>query len=204
MKFWLLPVFAVLTGSAVASPSAVDPRVRKVMALTRNTHATFSLYAWNVVKPEGKPQFGQWSAEFHSGDLHRVESGQHRMVADCKQMTASYFDPETLLIIDDNKAARVACGVADLRPIQRGAYLGRASGRFGWVERIRIEDGETIRTYSIDRRGAIVAQTVANSKGQWILRLEAREIRSWVPSAIFTRESLNHSVVPDNMKSPPA
>lgn len=204
MKIWLLPVFAMLAGSALAAPSSVDPRVRKIMALTRNTQATYSLYAWNVIKPAGEPQFGQWSAEFHSGSLHRVESGDNRVIADCKQMTASYFDPQQQRIVDDDKAARVACGVADHKPILRGVYLGRAASRFGQVERIRIEDADTIRTYSIDRRGVIVAQTVADAKGRLALTLEVREVRSWVPKAIFSRESLDHSVVPESMKVPPA
>jgi len=203
MKVRLVSVLAILVGTVAASPSTLDPKVGKVMALTRNTRATFSLFAWNIITPKGGEQYGQWSAEFHSGNLHRVESGDDRIVADCAKMTASYFDPRKGQIIDDNKAARVACGMADLKPIVRGAYLGRAKGRFGAVERIRIEDGDTIRTYSVDRRGAIVAQTILSPTNDHRLTLEAREVRGWVPQGIFSRESLDHSAVPEKFKSPP-
>jgi len=59
------------------------------IALTRNTTATYSVFAWNIITRSNKPTEQEWSAEFHQGALHRVETPRDRIIADCAAMTGA-------------------------------------------------------------------------------------------------------------------
>ena len=62
---------------------------------TKRTRATYALYSWNWIKGDGFEGGPQWSAEFHRGTLHRVETPRFRVVADCAAGTGAMIDVDS-------------------------------------------------------------------------------------------------------------
>lgn len=193
----------LLAGTAANKPAALDPQAMKVIAQTRTTKATYSLYGWNTIRSADGRAIEEWSAEFHSGVLHRVETPRDRVVADCAEMTGSHFNIETGAVTTGERVARVACGIADTVPAERVEFQGRRKGRFGLVRRVRVVDQYTDRTYDVDARGAIVEETLKDRSSGTVLHLRARAISASVPKGIFGEESLRQSAVPAQYRIAP-
>lgn len=195
----------VLTAALLISPvrvaSASATEAEAVVALTRETRATYSVFFWNVVTKQGEPTRGEWSAEFHKGALHRVETPRDRIVADCAQGTGAYLKVQTGLIYQGPEVAKAACGIQANSKVLAMAFLGAASGPFGKTRSIRIRDPENIRTYEVASSGAIVAATIDDLESRPQLRSKAMRLFSKVPDGIFSESSLSKSAVPVQFRS---
>lgn len=197
-----LTAACVATGGAQAA-GQMDPKAVRVVALTKETKATYSVFVWNVITPRGAAPIREWAAEFHSGNLHRVETPRDRIVANCKLMTGTQLTIETGEIQTGPEFARVACGVSQRLPFLELTYLRTEQGRWGKVTRIRVKDEATIRSYAIDPRGIIVAQTISDLAGTRRLTMTARAVRNTVPKDAFSIGSLQRSLVDSEFKLAP-
>ncbi len=189
--------------AALARDSRRDHEVRALIAKTRDTHATYSLFSWNVITPPDAPPHTEWSAEFNAGFLHRVETPRIRVIANCKLRSGILLEVETGRTTEGSEVAATACGIDGNQPFITASLLGKAKSKWGTVTNLQIRTAHALRTYAIELRGIIVAETISDPDGQLRLSMKAREIRNWVPRDIFTVGSLQQSFVGNDFRSAP-
>ena len=198
---------AILFGSSVpaAEPLAVvDPRA--VVERTRTTESTYALYAWNWVRDPDGSRRREWSAEFHSGTRHRVETPAVRIVADCAAHTGTALDVTSGESIEGPSVAAAACGISAHAPVRSLEWLGRRDSRFGPVDLLRLVDPENERTYAVSAEGILVAAEIFASDPQaaHCVQNEAVAVERTLPEGdFFSVESLARSVVADRYREPP-
>jgi hypothetical protein len=205
MRWGVLGIFAAVAGlSTAAIAASFDPRANQAIERSRKTNATYSLYMWNRITKADENPTEEWSAEFHNGTLHRVETLHLRVVADCAAVMGSWLNVDTGETATNAQAARVACGISSAAPLRSDEFVSRGKSRFGPVDRIRVTDDEVIRTYDVADNGALVAATISDLNGTLRLENWAVDLRPTLPSEdIFSKESLQRSVVPDQYKQRP-
>lgn len=184
-------------GTAFAeTESAAD----RLIALTRETHATYTLILRNrILRPDGSV-YEEWSAEFHDGTLHRVETPRDRVIADCEAGTGSYTDFRNGKLIDGPSVAGMACGINANSPIISAKIEGMRESRFGRATHLVVHDPNYIRTYDVAENGALVGATISDRSGKRLLTNWAVYLSSDVPPGIFSRDSLGHSAVSERFR----
>lgn len=207
------PTTALLLASiTLASCGAGDPapklssEAEAVVARSKTTQATYAAYAWTKVERDGR-MVEEWSAEFHDGAKHRVETPSHRLIADCVARVGKALTVATGEIYDDPKVAVAACGVNTNPKTRASAYLGSIQTPFGKADRITVTDAEVIRSYDITSQGVIVGGTyrVNDENKRLVLEARAVAVESMLPAAdMFDAQSLQKSFVPERYKAPPA
>ncbi len=196
---------ATLSAGACQAQPAMDPRVQSVIDRTRQTHVVYANYIWGTTAWTGVAPSDEWSAEFHSGDLHRVENPRIRAVADCKAMTGAYLDIATGKITRDAAVARVSCGISTNAPFKSSRYDGSVQSPFGPAERFTVSDGQQRRTYDVTADGAIVrSYFILEATGEMTIDQRSVAVLPTLPATdIFDEASLSRSFVPDQYKTPP-
>lgn len=214
MSMSIIPLLALLfAGQAQpdAQPapqpsSGNEARVLEVLERTKITRVTYSLYIWNRITPPGEEAREEWSAEFHSGELHRVETPRDRVIANCRTLTGTAISLETGERIEGPSVARVACGINTNRRFSAVEWLGTIQTRFGAADRLRLIDDELIRQYDVSRDGVLLGTVFAvNRPGEpAVLTASAVAVKGDLPERdMFDVESLSRSVVPDRYRQPP-
>jgi hypothetical protein len=197
------------TGPACAAEAGpqVDPRAKTVFELTRNTRATYSNYVWNWVRgADGKRQGGGWSAEFHKGALHRVETPEVRVVADCEAGMGTIFFVSGGRSETRAQVANAACGINTNASIRRIEWVDTRDSPFGRVDRLRVVDDWNDRAYAVAESGALVASEIFSNQAdsEHCVQNEAIAILDSLPAEdIFSLKSLRRSVVPDQYRRAP-
>lgn len=189
--------------AAMAAPSSIDPAAQRIVDRTRTVTTSYSAFNWNiVVLPEGETG-EEWSAEFHQGDLHRVETPRDRIVANCRTRSGTYLNLVTGERLEGAKVAGAACGIQSNIPPQNVALLPSRKSGNGWIDRVKIVDSEAVRTYDVNSLGVIVAATISDHAGMPQLTAWTRALRRKAPAEAFTAESLNRSFVTATYRTRP-
>jgi hypothetical protein len=187
--------------------STIDPEAAKIISLTRETKGTYALYVWNKVTPKDAEPFEEWSAEFHSGDLHRVELPRIRIVADCAAMIGTKLDVETGERFTDTSVAKAACGINANPEMLSARKLGVKSTPFGKATTVQIVDSRERREYDVSEDGVLLRTIILdNDKGRhrWVVA-EATHVSRTLPEGdIFSDQSLDRSVVAAEFREQPA
>ncbi|HMT43945.1 MAG TPA: hypothetical protein PKA59_05290 [Chakrabartia sp.] len=198
----------VKTGSVVALSImlgslawAQDPASPAQLALnsTKTTNSTYSLYIWNRITKHGEPAFEEGSAEFHKGDLHRVETPRDRMVANCRKKTGVYYSVASGEVIEGPNVAAVACGINTNVPIISLDLVNYVPTKFGIARRVRLVDKDYVREYDVLKNGALARTTYVENrpKGEQVVFAEALRVEPRVPSGdIFSKASLKRRYLP--------
>ncbi len=168
--------------------------------LTRETRKTYSLVTWNRVTRRDGTVIEEWSAEFHDGVHHRVETPRDRLIADCARMTGTYVQMGSAKMINGATVARAACGVQANSIIQSARVAGKRETRFGPVTHLIVVDADSIRTYDVDVSGALLGATISDRDGSLRLVSRAVSFTADVPPDIFSMESLGKSAVPERFR----
>jgi hypothetical protein len=181
----------------------IDPMGLAVIERSQHTTSTYTVFSWNDV-PEGKEFKDGWGAEFHSGDLHRVETPMSRSIADCHKRTGTNLNLKSRNVISNYTVANAACGINTNFPFRAVEWMGRKNTGFGEADRVRVTDDNSVVTYDVLDNGAIVGTTYVDRQGKPLVTSWATRIENKVPDGIFTPESLNRSFTPEQFKSPSA
>jgi hypothetical protein len=179
-----------------------DKRVADALALSRETKATYSLYSINRITLDDEI-IEEWGAEFHSGQMHRVETPRDRIIADCSAGTGTTLNLATGQRSSGPQYAKAACGVNANIPILSSRFLGKVKTKFGTAEKIEITDKYQIRGYSILANGVLAEATITVLGPPKKLRLTNCPIlvtKQLPERDIFSIESLDKSVVPVSIK----
>lgn len=187
---------------APAREPSIDPEAKSAIERSQRTSATYSDFAWNDVPDGGEIQDG-WSGEFHQGDLHRVEAPHVRIVADCKKMIGTRLLVATGEKLTDPSVAKAACGIDANSEIEAAEWLGRHPTKYGMVDRIRIMDAKTVRTYEVLDNGVLVTGVYEALDGRPLVNNWSVAVLDTVPDGIFSEASLERSVVPVEYQSQP-
>lgn len=189
----------------IAAKSEVESGVAEMIKRTRQMQGTYSVYMWNEVTPKGKVPFAEWSAEFHSGNLHRVENPNIRIIADCKAMSGTFIDLQTQKRIEGPQVAKMACGINANPKILSARKIGAKRTAFGKVTVIELTDASERRTYDVTGDGILLGSTIGElGKGGhvWVVNKATHMSRDIPASDIFSIESLEHSFVAQQFRQP--
>jgi hypothetical protein len=203
--FWLVCALAADASANPAKPSP-DARARAVFERTKQARATYALYSWNWVKESGSEAGPRWGAEFHRGNLHRVETPNIRVIADCAAGTGTMLQVDSGETQSGSGIAGAACGINSNFQIRSLEWLGRKSTRFGPLDRLRILDPANERLYAVDRDGVLVAAEIfpRDGAGGACLQQEPLALEKTLPAEdIFSAESLRKSFAAPRFQSPP-
>jgi len=197
----------LLTPHAAAADTSKDNATAalKVLERTKTTGATYSLYLWNRVAPARQPSFEEWSAEFHKGNFHRVETPRDRLIADCSKLTGTALSVTTGKTIEGPSVAAAACGINTNASILSVELRGMISTKFGSTQRVRVTDTQNVREYDVTDDGILLQSTYRDrADGRLLITGSAIDVKRDVPSPdMFSRESLARSFVPAEYRAPP-
>ena len=190
----------VYTACSPAAEANFDPKAKAVIERSQRTTASYAQFAWNDVPDDGEIKDG-WSAEFHRGNLHRVETPFVRVIADCKEMIGTRLSVLTGEKITDPSVAKAACGINANFQIHSAKWLGRHETKFGMAERVTAE--ESIRTYEVLDSGALVTSVYQGHDGRQLVNNWSLAISPSAPSDIFSELSLERTAVPAEFRRAP-
>ena len=205
MRFGLAgSLVGFLTASAVAG-AAADNQTRAIDVLerTRTTQATYVVYTKDYVTIPGEEPFEGWSAEFHSGDLHRVDSSAARLIANCRERTGWGIQLKTGERFEGSRVANAACGINSNFELASAEWLGVIETPFGVADRVRVTDEHNVRTYDVLKNGAILRAVYAAKDGSQNVqvRQETLAVSDEVANLrVFDPATLDQSFVPDKYK----
>jgi hypothetical protein len=188
-----------------SSKEDVDKAVN-ILARTKTTSATYSLYSWNRITPPGRPPNEEWSAEFNDGPLHRVETPRDRLIANCVERSGTAYSIPTDRTFSGPAVAGVACGINTNKPIIAIRYIGHFVDRAGQADRVEVTDAENIRTYDVTSDGILIRTIFALNTPERpvVLDVETEAVLRTLPRQdMFDAASLSQSVVPEAYKKPP-
>jgi hypothetical protein len=200
-------MFAGLIGTAPAVTDQSEPgKVGAIIARSKLTQATYAVYFWNRIEHPGQKPVEEWSAEFNSGSLHRVETPRDRIVANCNASAGTHLSLATGKIITGSQVAGVACGINTNRQFLKVETLGRVKSRFGDADRVRVTDAGNVRTYDISDDGIILRTIFQTNDAQHltVLDVETVAVFNRLPNtAMFDEASLKESFVPNQFREAP-
>jgi hypothetical protein len=182
----------------------IDDTAIVIIARTRATVATYSVYSWNRVTRPGEKPFEEWSAEFHKHDFHRVETPRERLIADCSSKVGVALSVETGKVVNGSSIAEAACGVQANSKIVAATNDGVRATPFGPADLITVRDPENVRTYEVLENGVIVGATIATLDGVRLLTMQAIAVSDTARDDIFSVASLDRSAVPGEFQQAPA
>lgn len=174
-----------------------------VLERTKTANATYTIYIWNRVTNPNEPAFEEASAEFHKGDLHRIETPRDRVVADCRAQTGAHLSVETGEITEGPRIAAFACGINTNLPMLSIEILPDVETEFGVARRVRVIDEQNVREYSILENGALARTTYTEARpnGRVIIVAEAILLEDSVPEdMMFDKESLGRRYLPADVQ----
>ncbi len=199
-------LLCAVAGNPCAAATEPDPRALAAFERTKRTRETYALYSWNWVKGAGFGTGPRWSAEFHRGNLHRVETPRIRIVADCAAGAGTMFDVASGRTESGASVAWAACGISSSFPIRDLEWLGRKETRFGPLDMLRVLDKSDERIYAVDRSGVLVASEVfPRDKGSGsCLQQEPLAVEKVLPAGdLFSQASLRKSFAAARFEAPP-
>ena len=203
-----LIALSIVLASIVPASASVQQSVEAeaTIARSRQTQATYALYGWNWIRDFGGVPMQGWSAEFHRGHLHRVETPDARAIADCRARTGVSIVLSTGETRSGETVANSACGVNANPEATAASLLPRRESRFGAVDMVQLLDPREKRSYAIDDRGVLVAAEIfpRDPAGLYCVQNEAVAVEAELPEEdIFSEKSLERSVVPERYRSAP-
>lgn len=199
--------FMCVAASPTSSGTDDAKRALSVLARTKTTSATYSLYSWNKISPPDRPSSEEWSAEFNDGPLHRVETPENRLIANCLEKSGSWYSVATSKTFSGPRVAGAACGINTDKPIISIRYIGRVSDGAVEADRVEVTDPENIRTYDVTSDGILIRTIYALNTPERpiVVEVETEALTHTLPQQdMFDAASLSNSVVPDAYKKRPA
>lgn len=192
---------ALATGDAAPTATADE-----VIARTRTTRATYSAYFWNVITLPDGGTIAEWSAEFHKGPMHRVETPRDRIVANCADGTGTHFNVMTGELRRAPEVARSACGIDANGAVLSAEVTGQIAHRFaapGLATALRLVGAETVRTYTVSPDGVLLTFGIdpVDTGPRLTGRIVALQHRA--DDDLFSEESLGQSAVPPKYQVEP-
>jgi hypothetical protein len=202
----LVLALALPTHSSGVVPQENAAAALKVLEKTKSTRATYSVFFWNRVDPGNRPAFEEWSAEFHMGALHRVETPRDRLIADCSKLTGVAISLQTGETIEGPAVARAGCGINTNKPMISAELRGAVKTEFGSTERVRVTDAEHVREYDVSEDGILLQSTYREGSANGRLSIAGFAVgleRRVSSPDMFSRASLSPSFVPAKYMLPP-
>ncbi len=202
LSIWLALVAANPVGVASAA-DIVDPKAEEVVARSRTTTATYTIY-WRVQISDGgaKPNFA-WGATFRKGTLVRVEDTGSRAVADCATMKG--FQSVVSIGNEHSNGHKIAqhfCGIDSDRRVRSARWLGQKQGEFGLVDEVQIIDEEGTFIYQVAADGALMGVSSTSRVSGFVVVAEPMSFDLRVPAGdLFSKMSLASSRVPKVIQS---
>lgn len=138
LRSGVLAVVVVATAACQASTESLDEATLAVVERTRKPTANYSAYSWNWLTVPGKAPREEWSAEFHNGSRHRVETPGVRLVADCAVGTGVGTGLEDGVTTRGQAVANAACGINSNKDLEKAEHLGQLQTSFGPADRVRL------------------------------------------------------------------
>lgn len=196
-------LMAAIASASGAEPS-LDPKAEEVIARTRASTATYTIY-WRVsVMGAPSSPYHAWGATIRQGALLRVEDLQSRAVADCSKGTATQYSDSIGRgnFAYGKKIAERYCGIDADRRIVSTRWLAKKDGRFGSVDEVEIVDEDGTYVYQVTEDGVVVGiETTSRDRDVRVVTEAMSFERSVAAGDLFSRRSLSSSRVPKQVQS---
>jgi hypothetical protein len=190
-------ILCVLTA---CSPDS-SAEARAVIERTKKTRSTYSVYIRNHVTMPGDRVIKEWSAEFHLGDKHRVETPRDRVVADCLKRIGYHLSLTTGETTEGPRVVASACGIDTIPRLASIELLPNVRTKFGTAQRVRVVDDMHVRQYDVLANGALARTSYTENRWQGVelVVAEALRLEPDLPDKdMFSKASLNKSFLPQD------
>jgi len=198
--------FSLMGASFASTDDTEIAKVGAIIARSKLTRDIYAVYFWNRIQHPEQQAVEEWSAEFNSGSLHRVETPRDRVIADCVAHTGTYLSLISGQKVSGPQVAGAACGINTNRQFLAVESLGRVKNQFADADRVRVTDAENVRTYDISDNG-IILRTIFETNDDrrlTVLDVETVGITGSLPNAdMFDESSLSVSFVPERFRIAP-
>ncbi len=183
----------------------IDKHAAEVLLRTRQVSITYAVYQWNEVADNSEAGRSEWAAEFHSGNMHRVETPLVRVVADCSTFSGFMYDVAKKQTTADRNAGVYACGVNLGRRPRLLEYVKHVSSKYGLLDVIHVVDDQDDRFYGISTAGVIITTEYTSLKNDGhCLQGVTVELTDKLPqSDLFSEASLAETAVAEKYRSTP-
>lgn len=196
-----------VSAPAPATSAEASARAVAILARTKTTKATYAVYLWNRINRAGEAPREEWSAEFHSGDHHRVETPRDRLVANCRTGEGWAYSVETGTSFDGPWIARTACGIDTNSDFLSAEWQEALATPFGAADRVQLVTSDLVKRYDVSGDGVLLGTVYTDNSRAKTVRLVNCAValeRALPARGMFDRASLARSYVPERYRRPPA
>ena len=186
--------------SCALAAEEIDPAALSVLAVSRETQASFAVISKVTVAFEGMQKQTFVGAEFHSSHNHRIEDANYRAIIDCNSQTGHRLDVATKKLVEGREAATGVCGIGHREGLTSLRLLDSVEYEYGKAYRVEAIDDQFRRTYDVMPNGAIVRnvwQTNTPAAEAVYISEVIEYCEKPLPSVIFTKASINESFLQD-------
>ncbi len=142
--------------AAPAAQQPVSPEVQAVIARTYNPPADYSVVQAVRVTEAGETTV-RTSAEYERGDMHRVETANARVIANCGTGdTVNYILAEDRVERSPGNDGG-ACGVGNPEAVLSSRMLPQVTGPWGRAHVIELTGRDYVRRYVVTEDGILVS-----------------------------------------------
>ena len=189
---------ALLLPAAVFAQDGMSPEVRVVFERSRAPAADFSMIHTGRAIVHGANSIDV-SAEFHRGSMHRVETAQQRVIANCRTGERIVYDVRADRIERSVRRDGGACGIGNPEAVLSSRLLPPVTGPWGRADMIELTGPDFVRRYAVTDDGILVAGDYIPRRpdvGLTIETVSAEVTRATPDAAMFEEGSLRRAFGP--------
>jgi hypothetical protein len=198
----LTPLAVVFTAFALtAAASAQELIVAPVRAVIERSHAPtvdHSLVTTTRATVYGATSLHR-TAEFHRGSMHRVETAESRVIANCATGERIVYHIVEDRIERSRREDGGACGIGNPEPVLSSRMLPRVTGPWGPADVIELTGADFVRRYAVTEGGVLVSTDYVPRRADVGLAIDTVSVQvRWATpdAAMFEESSLRRAFAP--------
>jgi hypothetical protein len=135
------------------------------------------------------------TAEFHRGSMHRVETAESRVIANCATGERIVYDMLADRIARSRREGG-ACGIGNPEAVISSRMLPRVTGPWGPADVIELTGPDFVRRYAVTESGVLLSTDYVPRRADVGLAIETLRVQvTWGPpdAAMFEESSLRRA-----------
>jgi hypothetical protein len=183
-----------LTAAASAQEPIAGP-VRAVIERSRAPTVDHSLVTTTRATVYGATSL-HTTAEFHRGSMHRVETAENRVIANCATGERIVYYMLENRIERSRRDDGGACGIGNPEPVLSSRMLPRVTGPWGPADVIELTGADFVRRYAVSEGGVLLSSDYVPRRSDVGLAIETVRVqvtRGTPDAAMFEESSLRRA-----------
>lgn len=189
---------ALLLAAPAFAQEGMSPGVRAVFERSRAPALDFSMVHTSRATVHGTTTIDV-SAEFHRGSMHRVETAEQRVIANCRTGERIVYDVRADRIERSVRGDGGACGIGHPEAVLSSRALPPVTGPWGRADVIELTGPDFVRRYAVTGDGILVVSDYIPRRADVGLTIEtvsAQVTRATPDAAMFEEASLRRAFGP--------